>query len=157
MGAYSWVMTGDRNASTEMISASEHGFAEGLSEESYIDYWSEIFYQNDLSITFGGYADYAFWSGAGISVEGEFSVLNGWGLNINFDANLGYGASAGGYVGASIAAPSISTPGDLSISSGFDIKGPVGGSVSLGGGRLGGSVSIGVGVFYGVTLTTPLY
>lgn len=89
--------------------------------------------------------------------KSNFLFLMAGGENINFNSNLGYGASAGFYIGASVAAPLTQTPGNLSGSTGFDIKGPFGGGVSGGGGRVGGNISAGGGAFSGVNISTPLF
>ena len=157
MAAYSWVMTGDRNASSDVLDSAHQGFREGLTEKYYQDYWSDKFVENDLALAAGFYADYAFWSGAGISVGVEFSVSKGFSVEVAVNANLGYALSAGVYVGASIKSDLSLPLQGANVNGGIEIKGPVGGGVSSGNGRNGMNISVGAGWGKYGTVSVPLF
>ena len=132
-------------------------FGEVLTGEYYRDYWSDKFVENDLSLTVGVYTDYAYWGESGFAFEFEFSVSGGFSGGGGINANLGYGVSTGGYVGASIKSDTSLPLKGANVSGGIGIRGPVGGCISSGDGRNGVNISAGVGFGGYGTVSTPLF
>jgi RHS repeat-associated protein len=117
--------------------------------DKYKDYWGNAIYDNNPDVHVGGYADFAFWGGAGVNGQLNFNLLSSdFSLSGGFHGNIGYGASAGGYGGVSWGNPNSNgiVPGG---GGGAGLRGPIGGAYTNYGGRSSLDISAGAGFMAG--------